>query len=230
MKEQTISKINSLGNVGFVLTVIAKVLIVIAMAACFAASIFFLAMPKDFLTLSISGNAKARINLSSVGKTLSEKEQADITKNFDGSGFELDNSTYEFSTVTADSDGFTAGGESGVLSLSFRKFAVLTIMGFLYSAAVFAALIFLGKLCTQLKNCRTPFEESVITSLTRFSWSLIPTAVLSIVSTGIYKGFFSGNYSFSLDFTIVAAVLIVLALVQIFKYGAILQQESDETL
>ena len=230
MKDKTISKINSLGNEGFVLTVIAKVLIVIAMFFCFAASIFFLAVPKDFLTLSISGNAKARVNLSSVGKSLSEKEQADITKKVDGSSLNLNDSTYELSTVTADSDGFTAGGESGVLSISFRKFAVLTIMGFLYSAAVFASLIFLGKLCTQLKNCRTPFEESVITSLTRFSWSLIPTAVLSIVSTGVAKGFFSGNYNFSFDFTIVAAVLIVLALVQIFKYGAILQQESDETL
>ena len=230
MKDKTISKINSLGNAGFVLTVIAKVLIVIAMFFCFAASIFFLAVPKDFLTLSISGNAKARVNLSSVGKSLSEKEQADITKKVDGSSFNLNDSTYELSTVTADNDGFTAIGESGILSISFRTLAILTIMGFISSAAAFIALIFLGKLCTQLKSCRTPFEESVITSLTRFAWSLIPPAVLSVATSGVVRGCFSGNYSFNLDFTIVAAVLIILALVQIFKYGAILQQESDETL
>jgi len=35
---------------------------------------------------------------------------------------------------------------------------------------------------------------------------------------------------FSIDLGVVLVVLIVLVLVSIFKYGAVLQQESDETL
>jgi len=36
--------------------------------------------------------------------------------------------------------------------------------------------------------------------------------------------------TFGIDFGVVLIILIVFALVYIFKYGAVLQQESDETL
>ena len=62
--------------------------------------------------------------------------------------------------------------------------------------------------------------------------ALIPWCIISSVSDSTFSSIVSGKPSFSLsvDLGMVLVVLVVLVLVYIFKYGAVLQQESDETL
>ena len=62
--------------------------------------------------------------------------------------------------------------------------------------------------------------------------SLIPWTIVSSVSDSVVASYLQGGlqFQFNLDLSVALVVLIVFILVYIFKYGAILQQESDETL
>jgi len=59
---------------------------------------------------------------------------------------------------------------------------------------------------------------------------LIPWTVVSTVSDVVLYHSERFPINFSVNINMVIVVLLVLALVYIFKYGAVLQQESDETL
>ena len=73
------------------------------------------------------------------------------------------------------------------------------------------------KMAKALENCNSPFEENVIKSMKHFAFSMIPWGI-------IYGYFFN-----SLILTVLI-VLIVMAIVYIFSYGAELQHESDDTV
>lgn len=62
--------------------------------------------------------------------------------------------------------------------------------------------------------------------------SLIPWVVLSNISDMFLQYIMTGNYNIalSINLKIVLVIVLIFALIYIFKYGAVLQQESDETL
>ena len=93
-------------------------------------------------------------------------------------------------------------------------------------------MIFAGKVCKAFRDCQSPFEENVIRRMQYFAYSLIPTVLLESVVAGSI-GYFLGNtdgIGVNLNVSTILVVLVVFALVYVFKYGALLQQESDETL
>ena len=64
------------------------------------------------------------------------------------------------------------------------------------------------------------------------AYSLIPWAFFTTVSDGMVTGMMTGKTQFNVgvDLGMVLVIVIIFALTYIFKYGAVLQQESDETL
>ncbi len=102
---------------------------------------------------------------------------------------------------------------SQIKGFLFKKCLIAT----LFCAAMFVALIFGSKLAKALEKCDTPFADDVIKKLVNFGKALIPLGVLSLLSgtTGIAIAF---------------AVLILFLFVNLFKYGAELQKEADETV
>jgi hypothetical protein len=106
--------------------------------------------------------------------------------------------------------------------MKYSHLKPLIVLG-LFGMAVFCtlvliALIFGQKLAKALSVCDSPFEEKVIKAMMNFGKSLIPMAVFFVLLYGL-----SGVGT-------ALAVLVVILFIQIFKYGAKLQQESDETL
>ena len=91
---------------------------------------------------------------------------------------------------------------------------------------------FIKNLCKEIKVCESPFSEGVITNIKRLAYSLIPWVFISGITDSIVGSAFTGKVSIDLNIQLgmVMVVLIVLALAYIFRYGAVLQQESDETL
>ena len=83
-----------------------------------------------------------------------------------------------------------------------------------------------------LKECDTPFAETVITAMKRFAYALIPAVVLSAVTEGLWSMFISGGNGIELSLNLGGLLLIavIFILVMVFTYGAELQRESDETL
>ena len=87
-------------------------------------------------------------------------------------------------------------------------------------------------MCKAFATCETPFEENVIKKMNHLAVALIPWGIISPMLISAMEGFMQGglHLDFTIDMGLVVIVLIVFLLVHVFKYGAILQQESDETL
>ena len=77
-----------------------------------------------------------------------------------------------------------------------------------------------------------PFDEPVIQKMTTFAWTLIVCAVVSCLARASLGALLTGwqRMSFNLNLTPVFTALIVFFLCMIFRYGAKLQLEADETL
>lgn len=61
---------------------------------------------------------------------------------------------------------------------------------------------------------------------------MIPMAFVSSITNSVIQSISSNRIylNWNVDLTVVIAILLVFAMAYIFKYGAMLQQESDETL
>ena len=99
-------------------------------------------------------------------------------------------------------------------------------------ASAIVTLVMFLQLCKAFQVCRTPFDEPVIQRMTTFAWTLIVCAVVSCLARASLGALLTGwqRMSFNLNLTPVFTALIVFFLCMIFRYGARLQQEADETL
>ena len=99
-------------------------------------------------------------------------------------------------------------------------------------ASAIVTLVMFLKLCRAFEACRTPFDEPVIQRMTTFAWTLIVCAVVSCFARGAVSAVLSGwqRMSFNLNLTSVFTALMVFFLCMVFRYGAQLQKEADETL
>ncbi len=118
-------------------------------------------------------------------------------------------------------------------SFSLKKLIPIILIAAINTVCAFITLMFIGFLCKAFKNCQSPFEENVTKAMRNLAFALIPWSVMSSLSNSISTSFImNGKYSFNLhvDITVVVTILIIFGLTYVFKYGAVLQKESDETL
>ena len=104
--------------------------------------------------------------------------------------------------------------------------------GLIVVASAIVTMVMFLKLCKAFEACRTPFDEPVIARMNIFAWTLIVCAAVGAVAGGATSALFTGfrNMNFSLNLTPIFAALIVFFLCMVFRYGAQLQKEADETL
>ncbi len=88
------------------------------------------------------------------------------------------------------------------------------------------------QLCYAFSKCESPFEENVIQKIKCFSIFFLAFFIFSIIRGVVSTTVLTGSIAHSLDFSFwdIAMVVIIELLLYIFKYGAVLQRESDETL
>ena len=235
MKENAISKINKMGKIGTILTTIAKVFIIIGLIATFVGTIASAFIPKDFFTASADSSLLVNISLASFGSSLTDKEvtqaeqeAAKILKEeeFGAGGLKINAMDVSNNNISLELTDKTA-------DFSLHNIFWVMLFAFLYLAMTLVSLFFIGFLCRAFQNCKSPFEENVIKKMKTLAYSLIPWAILSTANDVVAKNFFTNRFrldGIGIDLKMVMTVLIILALAYIFQYGAVLQQESDETL
>ena len=230
MKEQAIQKINKIGKVSSVIALIGKILIGIAMVLSMIGAIACLLIPKDLLTVSIEGTAIMEVDVSSLGITLTEEDIAEVKEVMMEDMDEDDEFVYENTEFT--STGMKFVGDTDVTQISMRDIAVIWLFALVTLVMTFITLCFISALCKAFRDCQSPFEENVIKKMQNLGYSLIPWAVVSTITNSVTDSLMNNKLSlnFTVDLGVVLIVLVVLVLVYIFKYGAVLQQESDETL
>jgi len=252
MKEQAIQKINKIGKISAVVAIISKILVILGFVACTIGLIICLVLPKDLVKATMVGNMVTEVNYGLLGIEASDDEiqqwkdmqtmledgdnlQIETVRNGIMSGdlsFSSESQTYIPTEVSVDESKVIVDMQSPEMQITLRNVAGLLVTAMIALAMTIVTMIFIEKLCKAFRDCQSPFEENVIKKMQNLAYVLIPWTLISSISESIITSFMSNSisFSFSLNLGVVLVVLIVLVLVYIFKYGAVLQQESDETL
>lgn len=239
MKEQTISKINKMGKAGYIITVILRVFVVLGLIAAIAAAVAVSVLPKDAIRISVTGKADVDVDLASLrgkDRAVSVLKEQDLSEQMEtygqGGELQLEGVSYAIDQIDAEGSHIIMSGTGEMYDFNLKKTVGPLVAALLYLVMTFITLFFIGALFKALKKCQSPFEEDVIKKMKMLAYSLIPWVVFSSISDTAANGLFNNriNFSLSVNLDMVFIVLLILALAYIFQYGAVLQQESDETL
>lgn len=187
----------------------------IAAIGLIVGSLLSLFIPAD--SIRINGNASAKI-IVDTGTSIDK-----IVK-IDESDFDAKILGVNLKWILRDNgitDGeriFTLDAAVDELQANHIKYSIAAVcfLGAVYCAMFFVILCFAHKFAKSLEECNSPFEENVIKCMKNFGISLIPWVIFTFVTSG--------------SLILALIVLVIFLLMSIFKYGAQLQQEADETL
>lgn len=237
MKEQAIQKMNKMGKVGCGIILAGKIIVIAVIILTLILTIAIAFVPKNLITFKAGGNGQLQVDLSAIGQSLSEEDMeqinsGDLLKNIN-MDISVEGNQFQFDEVSTKGDVviFQASGDIGN-TINLHHLIPALVIAMISMTMTVISLFFAGFVCKAFKTCESPFEENVIQKMRQFAFSLIPWVVLKSINESMFSSILNGRSSIniSIDFTMLIIVLVVLALVYIFKYGAILQQESDETL
>ena len=228
MENNIQSKVNSIGKAGKIVSIILIVLLSIGAFGLLVGGIVCAALPKDAVVVSTQPNVEVKVNRSLLGNAWEDIDEALAAAQ--------ENLMAEHEGVTLDK------GADGLVvhvtdidqqsSMGIRDALKAIWAGLVAIASGIVTLVMFKKLCEAFSVCRTPFDEAVIRRMTTFAWTLIVCAVVSsfaaAVGSAALAGF--GKMNFNLSLNPIITALIVFFLCMIFRYGAQLQQEADETL
>lgn len=226
MKENAILKINKMGKAGLIVTRIAMVILAVAFLGVLVVTMLMFTLPEDMVEAKVEGVASVRIRFP-------EGYSAPTDIATVGENMALKVSGTEFRLTDARTEGqelFLSGSGSALL------FRLDTIRPALLSALVYVILtlvltVFVGRLFQAFYVCATPFSQDVIKKMQQLAYAMIPWAAIGMAVDGICQvATGEGGFTFSVNLGYVAAILILLALAYVFKYGAMLQKESDGTV
>lgn len=237
MKGQAIAKINKMGKIGKIISNILVVLVSIALVLVIIATIVSAVIPRNLVTMKFGGSGSIRINMDAVEGSLSPEEIAKIENGelMDNVNFEL---SVEGSSVSMDSaymDGNTivlTGSDDRLAEMDLKDMIYIMISGVATVIMALISIIFAGRLCKAFEKCESPFDETIIKRMRYFAYSLFPWVLLKSLNESMLSSFLNGkvDISFTLDLSTLLIIIVILGLTYIFRYGAVLQQESDETL
>lgn len=246
MKEDAIKRIHTIGRVGVIIANIYKVLIIILMLFILVGTVGLFMIPKDLLTLQFDSTVNLQIDPSAVPGDSSDatvkNNLISLSSLFDADSMYLvyaDGTTIPITTSTLNEDQYKDGAHLDVRTttpqtrtLTTQDLAWLLVAVLLYLVMSLVTVCFIGSLCTAVRYCDSPFDATIIKRMTNFAFSLIPWVFLSSLVNSVSDSITTGSsrISFSVNVGMILIILVIFALTRIFKYGAVLQQESDETL
>lgn len=235
MKQEVVAKINKFGKVGEVIANICRIIVIMGVVVLLVAGIMLLAvMPKNMMNINVKTVMGLTFDAATIGETFATEDvtemEASLREEFNGNvtanGEEL-----VISDVVVNGDVMEITAETDKVELlSKGKVVIFLIMQLLQMAVAIVTITFIIKLCKEFKTCETPFSNDVIKRMKQVGYSLIPWCFTYPTAEAAANFMVSNNLNLSIDLGMIIMVLVVIALTHIFKYGAMLQQESDETL
>lgn len=233
MKEEVIKKINKIGKVSSVFALIGKILIGMSMGLLLLAAIVCFVLPKDFMAITLDEKVGFVLDVGTFGEVITDEGAEEMKKEFEESfKMEAVGGEAELEDVIVTDSKLEAKGVVPTYSFTIRDLAWLMLVLALNITMVMVTLCFVSALCKAFRDCESPFEENVVKKMSNLAYSLIPWAVFSGITNSVANSLLQNKVSvnFTVDLGVIMIVLVVFVLVYIFKYGAMLQQESDETL
>ncbi len=225
MKNANVKKINTIGKVSRIVLVVFRVFAIIGIVASLVGVVLGIVgaanVPEDAIKADISVNGTIRIDDEKIPSFISSEvvdlDESNISFSF-GNFFKIRLLIDEIMDGSA--NGYTIDGgiftaDSTVLMLGVVAACVVAAIG---CGVMLVVIIFGGRLAKALEICDSPFEDKVLGAMRAFAFSLIPV--------GVVVFFVNGGIGLMTAFIVAAIILFTF----IFKYGAELQQEANETV
>lgn len=219
MKSDITEKINKVGKVSRIVSKIAQVVMLIGAISCLVSAVIIMFVPSDAVK-SFEGKASGTIVLDEEkSKMISFVVNDDNVKKYINiMGFKFEINTIE----TVEDNNCTVNFDTMAINADGRHFKLIGILlsfaGVLLCTGLYIIFVFAVRLAKTLETCESPFEENVLTAMKKFGYSFIPFGVISLGLTGISA------------ISLILVILVVILFINIFNYGAELQQESDDTV
>ncbi|MCR5207786.1 MAG: DUF2975 domain-containing protein [Eubacterium sp.] len=235
MKNSGIKSINTAGTIGYIISILLIICTITGMVVTAIGTAAAISVSNDSVEVTMNSNIDVK-STGDIYKKLSKFMSFgdfDLEKvgESDGAVVMTDNDEFSDVTVSKTDGGITVNAKTAPETYTAKRFIAALVSLFFYLGAITVAVKMLMILMKRLRKCETPFSEDIIKSMTRFANSLIPVVIIKYICSGLWS-FLGSNtkIDFSLDIGLLLLVAVVYVLVMVFKYGAQLQRESDETL
>ena len=236
MKNEVISKINTIGKAGNIISKIAKIIMIIGLVGCIVGTVLLSFIPKDFVTFNMSGDAVITVNTDNMPliEIIDFGDEIHIDKNEGDLSVKWDINDVAYIVSELEQNGnvinMYAEAESYKIDISSFKWFLIPVIVFMISALV--VVHFIEILCKKFQYCSTPFTEDIVKAIKNLAISIFPMALLHSVSESITNSMMAGDIDIvvGVDLMTVILVILIFLLAAIFNYGTMLQKESDETL
>lgn len=232
MNEKSIKTMNIVGVVGKIVSIVAIVLDAVATLAIILALIAVVVLPKDLLEITTKVDVITKVNLGEkIYSNMTEQGRNDVVNGInEGKVITNGSEAGAYAYWEGQKLVIYAFGEGNTLQTNY---IVRCLAAALASCVMLLIVcIFVMRLCNAFTVSDTPFSELVIKRMNALAISLIPWGVITWVSGIIAQSVSSDrvNINMGINISYILAVVLLFGLVQIFKYGAKLQQQADETL
>lgn len=235
-KNDAIAKINKYGKIGSVITVVMTVIVSIVMLITLIAAIGLKVIPDDAFNIKLGTQAEVIINPSVLDSNADAAVLDEVVNAINNGqvhgGLNLGAVSMQLNTAEVVDNKVVCKTTEGTGVLHLANVGNVLLLVVVSLLLTLISTIFGFRFCKSIEKCETPFEDNVIKKMRYLAYSLLPWAIFSSVPKYAVNNIFNNNLkiNFSLDMNIILIVLVILALTVVFKYGAMLQQESDETL
>lgn len=236
MKNPSIKKINTAGLIGYIVSIILIVCTIAGMVGIVICTVGAIAISNNDINVKMSTN----INVNSTGNFFKKLNSFVFIDGIDDlstltedakDGIKLNDNDISELSVKEENGGLNINAKTNDINISMNKIIVALITAFIFLGAVTVSLYMVKALMKSLKECETPFAEEVIKNMTRFATSLVCVVFLNIIFSGFWSSITTElNYKPSINLGSILLVAVIYILITVFKYGAELQRESDETL
>ena len=228
-KENAISRINKIGKAGRIISRICMVFACIGLVGTLIGAAVFLILPKDLFTLTLDGTATVDVRAKEAQSMTDAFAEGGA---FTGGSMDLNGDNYVPTATQTIGDLIRISFVKDTAVITSARVVVLLFVIAAYLAVFILLMHYINGVCKSFEECVSPFEEGAISSIRKCAYTIIPWAVLGGVVRSLAQSLFSATMTagFDLNLTTILVVVLVLGLAHIFKYGAILQTESDETL
>ena len=236
MKNSSIKKINTAGLIGYIVSILLIVCIIAGMVGIGICTVGAFAISDNDINVKMDTNIKINstgnfLNRLNLFVKINGMEDLSILTEDTKDGLKLNDSDISELSVKEENGGLNINAKTNEITFSMKRIIIALIAIFIFLGVVTVSLYMVKALMKSLKNCETPFSEEVIRNMTRFATSLVCVVASNIILSGFWKTLTSGlNYKISIDLGSILLVAVIYILITVFKYGAKLQQESDETL
>ncbi len=234
MENKFKSKINGIGLVGYIITIILIVATICAMVADGIGIVAASSVASENVEVQINSDIAVTSSsniLSKLDKFVGVDGIDDLSEIEEDATVETEDSDISSITLQKDGDAYILNVQQDAVTFTAGKLIAALVVSFIYLASIVVMLYMLKALMKAFRACDTPFSADIIKKMERFAYSLIPYAALSMLSESFWNYFMvNDSFDFDLNITKVFIVVFVFILCMIFKYGAELQRESDETL